>query len=164
VKFIRAFIIFAICNTSISCNKKMYYSSVKSNTRDFDFILTYLQKNKFLELNDSLELPNITTIHFDNKCLYEEQIQDTLLSFFMNKYDLSRICFHKDKQNYYDSVITFHKNYNPILGPSITINYDFGNSKLRGRIRAGEKLPNLAASIVNDKYIYLVNSRPAFGE
>jgi hypothetical protein len=142
----------------------MYYSSVKANTRDFDFILTYLQKNKFLELNDSLALHNIMTIHFGNKCLYEEQIQDTLLSSFMNKYDLNRICFYKDKQNYYDSVITFHKNYNPILGSSITINYDFGDSKLRSRIKAGEKLLNETAYIINDKYIYLLDSRPAFGE
>jgi hypothetical protein len=142
----------------------MYYSTVKANIRDFDFVLSYLQKNKFLELNDSLNLDNKMTIHFAHKCIYEGQIQDTLLSSFMNKYDLNRICFHKDKQDYYDSVIILHKNYNPILGSSITINYDFGHSKLRDRIKAGEKFLNQTSSIISDKYIYLSNSSPAFGE
>ena len=142
----------------------MYYSKVKANTHDFDFVLSYIQNNKFLELNDSLKLNDSTTIHFGNKCLYEEQIQDTLLSSFMHKYDLNRICFHKDKQNYYDSVITFHKNYNPILGSSITINCDFGNSQLRDKIKAGEKFLNQTTSIINDKYIYLSSSKPAFAE
>lgn len=116
------------------------------------------------KLNDSIKLRNNTSIHFDNKCLYEGQIQDTLLSSFMSKYDLDRICFHKDKQNYYDSVITFHKNYNPILGAAVTINYDFGNSKIRNKINAGEKFPHQTALIIDGKYIYLANSSPAFGE
>jgi hypothetical protein len=155
---------FAICIIAFSCNRKMYYNTIQANTHDFDFVLSYIQKNKLLELNDSLELHDKTAIHFDNKCIYEEKIQDSLVVSFMKKYDLTRICFHKDKQNYYDSVITFHKNYNPVLGSSVTINYDFGKSKLRDRIKSGEKLPDLAASIINDKYIYLLKPRPALGE
>jgi hypothetical protein len=101
---------FAICIIAFSCNRKMYYNTIQANTHDFDFVLSYIQKNKLLELNDSLELHDKTAIHFDNKCIYEEKIQDSLVVSFMKKYDLTRICFHKDKQNYYDSVITFHKN------------------------------------------------------
>ena len=164
MKFLNAFIAWIICTITISCNKKLYQNSVKSHSPDFDFICSHLLKNEYLKLNDSLQLSNRATIHFGNKCIYKEKIQDTLLLSFMTRYDLDRICFHKDKKDYFDSVIVFHKNYNPILGSSITINYDFGNSKLRKEIMAGDKFRNQTISIINDKYIFMSNSKPAFGE
>src|SRR5690349_12676392 len=96
----KTFLVIIICLVALACNRKMYYNRVQANTSDFDFVLSYIQKNNFLDLDDSIALKNNATIHFSNKCIYQEKIQDSTVSAFMKKYDLDRICFHKDKQNF----------------------------------------------------------------
>jgi hypothetical protein len=163
MKNIRYLIIFTICAAMTSCSKNFFYLKVLNNTNDFDQVLTYIQKNRLLELTDSLKFKDDFSIAINNKCLYENQQQDTVILSFMRRYKFDQICFYKNMNSYFDSVIIFHKSYNPFFGHAITINYDFTESDMREKIKAGEKFQNRKTRIVNARYIYISNSKPAFG-
>ena len=141
-----------------------YYYKVTNNKNEFNAIIDHIHKNNLLKPVDPL---------FLDKCLYNSDKQnDSIITTFMNKFDLDRICMDKGNDNYYDSVIIFHKDYNPIIGNAKTIEYDFGKSPIRKaintnslkntkgiKINKGEKY-----KIIDSVFIYFVDRHPAFGQ
>ncbi len=87
-----------------------------------------------------------------------------MLKKIYDKYNLNKVCYSNDKDNYFDSVISFHRDYNPFFGKSIIIFYDYGNSNLRKQILNETPPPNEEFKIINDSFIYRLNRKPALGE
>lgn len=148
-----------------------YYYKVNKNKVEFYTIVEYIRNNKILVNKDSIVLNNQKTIYFNSKCVYYSKydkgnkLTDNVLIEFMDKYSLDRICLEERNDNFYNSVITFHKNYNPILGKSKTIDFDFGKSPIRDRIVLGKKKEgNYSIRIIDSLFIYSINKNPAFGE
>ncbi|GGP06308.1 hypothetical protein GCM10010992_26000 [Cloacibacterium rupense] len=149
-----------------SCNaQNSYLKKIEKNVHEVTSILNYIHDNKLFEKKDSLNKTK-NAVYIKNKvCLYKEDIKDTLIQNYMKKYNFDRICLEERNDNYFKTVIIFHKSYNPILGKSIVIQYDFGESPLRTRIRDGVKKENTYYStIIDSLYIYSENKKPAFGE
>lgn len=148
-----------------SCYSQRYYRKVVNNVGEFDLAISRIQNQNMFIKKDSLLLKNGEVIRYDNStCLYYEDVNDSLLKKFMEKYELKRICFSRLNNEYFDSVITFHKDYTPFMGKAVIISYDFGKSGLREKIRNGSKLKDEDVKIMNDLYLYRVKSKPAFGE
>lgn len=157
-----------LCVISIlsgACNKKMYYKKVSDNIGDFDLVIKYVQQRRLLIPNDSLILKYNSTLYWNQmKCIYNSSLQDSTLAIFMKKFDLDRICFTQDKKPYFDSVITFHKNYAPFFGKAITVRYDFGRSGFRDSITLGSVFKDGSSKVINELFLYSLNSKPVFGE
>ncbi|MEN2402531.1 hypothetical protein GKZ90_0022260 [Flavobacterium sp. MC2016-06] len=139
-----------------------YYGKVKNNIGDFSSIVKYISANKLFEINDSINKQNNIT---KNTSLYRSDLKDSILINFMIKYDIDRITRQKRNDNFYNNVIIFHKDYNPIMGKSKTIDFDFGVSPLRSRIQKGiKKDGGCYLKIIDENFIYSVNKNPSFGE
>ena len=126
-----------------------------------------IQKNALLKIEDSILLSNGAAISISNNhCLYAESVNDSFILSFMKKYNLDRICYYKNKEGFYDSVIAFHKTYTPFLGNAETVSYDFGSSSsiLRSKIKTGLTLKDQKLKIIDSLFLYQQNSKPAFGE
>lgn len=148
-----------------SCYSLKYYNKVVNNVGDFDLAISRIQNQNMIIKKDSLLLKNGEVVLYENStCLYYEDVSDSLLTKFMEKYELKRICFSLLNNEYFDSVITFHKDYTPFMGKAVIISYDFGTSGLRKKIRNGNKLKDEDVKIINDFYLYRVKSKPSFGE
>jgi hypothetical protein len=142
-----------------------YFSKVKNNIDEFSSIVNYVSSNRLFELNDSINKQNSSIYNIKNISLYRSDIKDSVLVLFMNKYNIDRITFQERNDNFYHSVIIFHKDYNPIIGKSKTIDFDFGVSPLRNRIENGQsKEGSYSLKIINADFIYSVNKKPSFGE
>jgi hypothetical protein len=143
----------------------MYYSKVKNNIEDFNLAVNHLQQKHMLINNDSILLRNGEAINYDNgKCLYYEKVHDSLIRRLMIVYNLKRICFSRLNNEFFDSVITFHKDYNPLFGKRIIISYDWGKSEVRDKTKEGNQPKDEKIKIVNNVYLYRIKAKPAFGE
>lgn len=141
-----------------------YYNKVKNNIDEFSSAIKYIESNKLFEIKDSI-IRKKSTIPFNNVSLYRNEIKDSILLTFMKKFDIDRITFEKRNDNFYNNVISFHKDYNPILGKSKTVDFDFSASPLRDRIVQGiKKEGRYSLKIINRDFIYSVNKNPSFGE
>ena len=149
---------------SISCSGQSYYKKVNDNIKEFTQVIDRLIQKHTLELDDSLLLRNTEVIKFRNKCLYKEQVNDPLVRDLMSKYNLNRICLTKYNNEFFDSAITFHKDYAPFFGKAIVITYDFGKSRLRDLTNQGNEVKDEKVKIINSKFLYRVRSKPSFGE
>jgi hypothetical protein len=141
-----------------------YYKRVADNIEDFATVVTILNQKHLLELDDSIHLRNGEIVKFKNKCLFTDQVNDLQIKAFMKKYDLKRICFSKYDNKFFNSVISFHKDYSPFFGKAIVITYDFGKSGLRDIINRKVELRDERVKIINSMYLYRVRYRPSFGE
>lgn len=148
-----------------SCSGQKYLKKVKRNIMEFDLVKNHLHiKNEFNK-NDSITLKHATDIKINgNICIYNESPVDSITGNFLKKYDLSRICFSRLNNAFFDSVITFHKVFQPFLGKAVIITYDFGKSRLRENVKKGMQPKNENVKIINDFYLYRVKSNPEFGE
>jgi hypothetical protein len=158
------FIVVFFSLLATSCRSQSYYKKVKDNIEDFSVAIDRLDKKLMLHQYDSISLSNAQSIKLLSKCIYREQINDTLICKFMRKYDLTRICLKKYNKEFYDSAINFNKDHIPFFGKSIIITYDFGKSQLRDLANHGKQLKDEKIFIINDKYLYRVRSKPSFGE
>jgi hypothetical protein len=157
-------ILLAISLLPIPSMCQSYHKRVVANIEDFTSVIIILNQKHLLELNDSIHLQNGEIIKFENKCLFAEQVSDQQIKDFMKKYDLKRICFSQHNDEFFDSVISFHKDYSPFFGKAVVITYDFGKSGLRDMTNLKIELKDEKVSIINDMYLYRIRSRPSFGE
>lgn len=142
-----------------------YYNKINNDIDIFTFVVNYISNNKMFEEKDSINKQEKNIFVTKNICLYNEDIRDTIILNFMNKFDIDRICLEKRNDNYYENVITFHKSYSSLFGKSKTIDFDFGKSPLRTRIQQGMKKDGGSSlKIINSYFIYSVNKNPSFGE
>lgn len=142
-----------------------YYNKVKENINEFSSTVKYISSNRLFEISDSINKQKSLGYNIENISLYRNDLKDTVLVNFMNKYDIDRITFQNRNDNFYNNVIIFHKDYNPIMGKSKTIDFDFGISPLRSRIESGvKKEGGCSLKIINSDFIYSVNKNPSFGE
>jgi hypothetical protein len=155
-------LIFSILTTS--CYSQKYYKKIIRNIDDFTNAIQYInQQGSFLS-KDTLKLKDGTVINHNSNCIYVEDVKDSILKKFMLDYHLKRICFTKANNSFFDSVITFHKQYSPLTGKAVIITYDFGRSSLRDTIMKGGKLKDEEIKIINALYLYRVKNKPSFGE
>jgi hypothetical protein len=157
-------IIVAISLLPNLCMGQSYHKKVSDNIEDFTNVINILNQKRLLELDDSIRLQNREIIKFNNKCLFMEQVTDPQIKGFMKKYDLKRICYTKYNNDFFDSVISFHKDHPPFFGNAVVITYDFGKSALRDMTNQNVKLKGEKVKIINDMFLYRLRSRPAFGE
>lgn len=142
-----------------------YFSKVRNDIDEFSVIVNYISSNRLFEINDSINKLKSSNINIKNNSLYRSDLKDSILTNFMSKYDIDRITLQKRNDNFYNNVIIFHKDYNPIIGKSKTIEFDFGASPLRNRIENGlKKEGSYSLRIINTYFIYSVNKKPSFGE
>lgn len=148
-----------------SCSGQKYFNKVKKNIKEFDLVINHLQiKNEFSK-NDSITLKDGSSIKIDkNICVYDENSGDPITENFTKEYDLTRICFSRLNNQFFDSVITFHKDFTSFLGKAVIITYDFGKSKLREDVKKGIQPKNENVKIINDFYLFRVKSNPELGE
>lgn len=165
-EYIKNVVLIGLISTiSISCTSQRYYKKVKNSIDEFDRIVNYIKDNKLPAIKDSMvRSKELGNKHEINICFYVEDIEDSSLVKFMRKFDLKRICFSKYQNDFFDSVITFHKDFNPILGKAVIITYDFDNSELRNRVKKGEGIKDEKVKIINSLYLYRLKLKPAFGE
>jgi hypothetical protein len=151
---------------TIVCSGQFYYSKVKKNTYDFDAIVDLINSKTLLEPIDSLVYSDGRVSVFDHKCLYasDKNENDPAITSFMLKYDLTRICSSSFNDQFFDTTISFHKDYAPFFGNAIVIFYDFGKSGYRDMTIHGKMRNDERVKIINDKYLYRVRTKPAFGE
>lgn len=141
-----------------------YYNKVKNNIDEFSSTVKYIESNRMFEVKDSI-IKKRSNIPFNNVSLYENDIKDSILVAFMKKFNIDKITLEKRNDNFYNNVISFHKDYNPITGSSKTVDFDFGISPLRHRIEQGiKKERGYLLKIINADFIYSVNKNPSFGE
>lgn len=163
IKYLQS--IFILTTLMTSCYSQRYYRRVVNNVGEFDHVISRISNQHIFEKNDSLLLKNGETIQYNsNICLYYKDMNDYLLKRFMKKYELKRICFSRLNNEYFDSVISFHKDFIPFMDKAVVISYDFGKSGLREKTKNGSKLKNENVRIMNELYLYRVRSKPAFGE
>jgi hypothetical protein len=148
----------------LSCKGQSYYKKVRDNIGDFRQAIAVLNQKQMLQLRDSILLQNTGIIKVNNKCVYKEEMKDPLIGNFMNKYDLTRICFSKYNNEFFDSAITFHKEHTPFFGKAIIVTYDFGKSGLRDLIDQERRIKDEKVKVINNEFIYRVRPKPAFGE
>ena len=142
-----------------------YYNKVENNIDEFSSTVKYISSKRLFEINDSINKQNSSAYNLKNNSLYRSDLIDSVLVNFMNKFDIDRITLQKRNDNYFNNVIIFHKDYNPILGRSKTIDFDFGISPLRSRIEKGViREGGCSLKIINNEFIYSVNKNPSFGE
>lgn len=142
-----------------------YYHKVKNNKADFSSAVDYIMSERLFELKDSINKQKNVIHNFNSVSLYREDMKDSLLISFMKKYDIDRITMDKRQDKFYNNVIIFHKNYNPILGSSKRINYDFGSSPIRDSLELEKKkVGGCTYKIIDNNFIYCINKRPSFGE
>lgn len=141
-----------------------YYKKVMDDIEDFTDVINILNQKRLLDLDDSIRLQNGEIIKFNNKCIFMEQVTDPQIKDFMKKYDLKRICFTKYNNDFFDSVISFHKDHSPFFDKAIVITCDFGKSALRDMTNRNVELKNEKVKIINGMFLYRLRSRPAFGE
>ena len=157
--------IFTIATLITSFLSQKYYRKVLNNTYEFDFVISKIYDQRLFVKNDSLLLKNGKSILVDGDiCIYYENLNDSLVKNFMKKYELKKICYTRIGTEYFDSVVTFHKDYTPFMEKAIIISYDFGKSGLRERAKNGNKLKDENVKIMNDLYLYRLRLKPAFGE
>lgn len=148
-----------------SCSGQKYLKKVKTNITEFDFVKNHLHTKNVFNKNDSITIKHATSIKINkNICVYDDGTIDPTTENFIKKYDLSRICFSRLNNEFFDSVITFHKVFKPFLGNAVIITYDFGKSKLREDVKKGIHPKNEKVKIINDFYLYRVKSNPELGE
>lgn len=147
-----------------SCAGHKYYRRVANNISSFDNAISDIRQQGYFTKTDTLLLSNGHIINYNNVCIYPEKIKDPSLNSLMQKYEFKRICFSKNKTQYFDSVITFHKDFSPWFGKAIVVTYDFGKSGLRKLTKKGVALKNEEVRVINDLYLYQIRSKPAFGE
>jgi hypothetical protein len=107
-----------------------------------------------------------------NNCQHDEA-KDSVLSVFMQKEKLDRICCDlnttqkvgKKAYRYYeDSTVSFHFDYPMIIGRKRVLLYNLGSSTAEEKAEWIEKnYGKMKARAVGDKFIYVVISQPAFG-
>lgn len=148
----------------ISCTAHRYSQKSKKNIKDFGLAIDHIMENALLAPADSLVLRDGLVIKYDHKCLYRQSTDDSLLIGLIKKFDLKRICFWRYDDGSNDSAITFHRDYNPFFGKAVVVVYDFGKSELRDKVKAGIKKEDEKIVIINDLFLYVIKSRPAFGE
>ena len=148
-----------------------YYHKVKDNKAEFHYIVEYIIREKSLEKMDSVLIKQNNSISLERACIYynkydkHNKLADNRLIEFMNKYDLDRICLEKQNNEFYSTVIIFHKEYNPIMGSSRTIDYDYGKSSNRNKILQGEKkIGGTYNKIIDSVLIYSIDKTPSFGQ
>lgn len=157
------FSLFFLLNSCTVCDG--YYKKVENNIDEFSSTVKYISSNRLFEINDSIYKQKSSTYSIKNNSLYRSDLKDSALVNFMNKFDIDRITLQNRNDNFYNNVIIFHKDYNPILGKSKTIDFDFGISPLRSRIEKGMKREGgYSLKIINASFIYSVNKNPSFGE
>lgn len=148
-----------------SCYSKRYLKRVTNNIDDFTDVIAYLENNGYTLKQDTIFGKDNTPLSIKkSSCWSKKNFREDTLKHFFSKYDLKNLCYSKEKDNYFDSLISFHRDYNPFGGKSIMVFYDFGRSKLRSQIIEGTLPDNAKYGIINDLFIYRVNRRPAFGE
>lgn len=147
-----------------SCYSQKYYKKVVNNIDDFTDVLHYINQKESLLSKDTVKLKDGTIIKQSSICVYVEDVKDDTLKKFMLNYQLKRICLNKVGNDFFDSVITFHKEYPPLTGKAVVITCDFGKSNLRERIMRGDKLKDEEVKIIDALFLYRVKSKPSFGE
>ena len=156
-------VLFLILNSCGSYDR--YFHKVKNNMVEFSSVVDYIKSEKLFELKDSINMQKNMIHNSKSVTLYREDLKDSLLNHFMKKFDIDRITLEKRHDNFYNQVIVFHKDYNPITGSSKRINYDFGVSPIRDNIKIDVKKSMYRDfKIIDSSFIYYVNKRPSFGE
>ena len=149
----------------MSCYSKRYLKKVAHNIDDFSQTIEYLDQNGFLLQKDTIFLKGHEPLSIHNSaCWRSDTFSVDFLKRLYAQYNLNRICYSKDKDNFFDSVISFRRDYNPFFGKSIMVIYDYGNSNLRKQILNGTSPEGIEYKIINDFFLYRVNKKPAFGE
>lgn len=162
IKKISSILIVIILTTP--CFSQNYYKKVVTNIGEFTNAIHYINQHSDLLSKDTLKLKDGTKISHNNACVYLENVRDSILKKFMLNYQLKRICFSKIDNNYFDSTVTFHKEYSPLTGKAVIITYDFGKSNLRKRIMQGDKLKAENVKIIDTLFLYRIKNKPSFGE
>lgn len=171
-KYINVVFLLGILFSLNSCGSyDNYYHKIKNNRAEFHSIVKYIIKEKLLEKMDSVVIHQNNSISLEKACIYynkhnkNNKLTDKRLIEFMNKYDIDRICLEKQNNEFYSTVIIFHKEYNPITGISKTVDYDYGKSRSRDKILLGEKkIGGTYNKIIDSVFIYSIDKSPSFGQ
>lgn len=164
MRYIRHFAMILLASWFVSCAGQKYYRKVTKNIGSFDNAISNIRQHGYFSKTDVVPIGEGKVADLNKVCIYPEDIKDPALSNFMREYQLKRICFSRRKDQYFDSVITFHKDFSPMFGKAVVVTYDFGKSGLRELTNKGGKLKDEEVKIINDFYLYRVRARPAFGE
>jgi hypothetical protein len=127
-----------------SCIHSRYFRRVSKNIGEFETLATHLRK-------DSLQ--------FD--CIYLSTA-DSMSKTLMRKYRLKRICM-KHSNHPLSTMISFHRDYNPMLGKADVIYCDFGSSDLRDHLNAEVERKDEKLKRINGSFIYALYPEPMFG-
>ena len=124
-----------------SCIHSGYYRRVRKNIKEFEVVAAHFKKNP----------PNVD-------CIYPDAA-DSLSKKLMTKYRLKRICVNSTSH----MLISFHRNYNPMLGKADVIYCDFGKSERRDNLTTGTKNKHEKLKPINNSFIYALYPDPMFG-
>lgn len=147
-----------------SCSHKMYYKKVRKNIVDFKTIVERLQTEGDFQSMDSIVLKDGLVINSHHKCLYYTDSIDIKVAQFMHKYDLKKICVTERSDEYFNHMISFHKEFNPFFGKADVVYFDYGSSEFRNMVSEGIARKDERVKIINDYFIYSLRLKPAFGE
>lgn len=149
----------------MSCYSNKYLKKVTRNIDEFSQAIAYLDQNSYLQQQDTIFLKDHSPLSIHHSaCWHSDTFDVDFLKRLYSQYNLNRICYSKDKDIFFDSVISFRREYNPFFGKSIIVIYDYGNSNLRKQILNDTSPEGIEYKIINDFFLYRLNRKPAFGE